>query len=490
MSSASDELSALQRRLDGQRSLAERNRDGQFATPLPLAGAVLRLGLSWLPEATPLRFLDPALGLGAFYAALQQFDRPIVEAAGIELDPRFAEAAAARWPGLAVRQADFTRLESPADPGATLLVCNPPYVRHHHLSREEKARISAEILRREGLRLSGLAGLHSAFLLLSRAWMAPGGVGVWLVPAEILDVGYAALARSFLCARVSLLQIHRIDAAELQFSDALVSSAVLVFRNQAPPPGHRVRLSQGADLDAPEDSRELPLEVLAEARRWGPFFGEAPAEDDPAATTLGALFEIRRGIATGANAFFVLQRSKARALGLPEEHLRPFLPGPRGLGADEILAEPDGWPRLPEPRALISTRLDEPTLRAQHPALWRYLAQGQDSVATRYLCRHRSPWYAQEQREPAPLLCSYMGRGERPFRFVLNRSRALAPNVWLGLYPRPALAARLHQDPEILRGIRDQLQALTLHDLQQEARVYGGGLYKLEPSELARLRLR
>ena len=62
--------SALQAELDGQKSQAERNKLGQFATPTALARDVLAYGLSLLPKGEPVRFLDPAIGTGSFYAAL------------------------------------------------------------------------------------------------------------------------------------------------------------------------------------------------------------------------------------------------------------------------------------------------------------------------------------------------------------------------------------------------------------------------------------
>ena len=63
--------SALQTRLDRQKTSAERNRLGQFATPTQLARDVLAYGLSLLPETMPIRFLDPAIGTGSFYSALR-----------------------------------------------------------------------------------------------------------------------------------------------------------------------------------------------------------------------------------------------------------------------------------------------------------------------------------------------------------------------------------------------------------------------------------
>ncbi len=61
----------LQQALDGQKSAAERNRLGQFATPTALACEILRYGVSLLPLGREIRFLDPAIGTGAFYSALQ-----------------------------------------------------------------------------------------------------------------------------------------------------------------------------------------------------------------------------------------------------------------------------------------------------------------------------------------------------------------------------------------------------------------------------------
>ena len=71
--------------------------------------------------------------------------------------------------------------------------------------------------------------------------------------------------------------------------------------------------------------------------------------------------------------------------------------------------------------------------------------------------RHCTPWYRQEDRPPAPLLCTYMGRaganGRSPFRFVLNHSQAVAPNVYLVMYPRPLLSDAAARDPDLLRDI-------------------------------------
>jgi adenine-specific DNA-methyltransferase len=121
--------------------------------------------------------------------------------------------------------------------------------------------------------------------------------------------------------------------------------------------------------------------------------------------------------------------------------------------------------------------------------LAKYLQMGKEKgMHTRYICRHRSPWYVQEERLPSRLLCTYMGRvgkqRRNPFRFILNHSRATAANVYLMLSPKPVLAKLLQNDPDLYRHIWDALKNIAPEVLIGEGRVYGGGLYKLEPGEL------
>jgi len=75
------------------------------------------------------------------------------------------------------------------------------------------------------------------------------------------------------------------------------------------------------------------------------------------------------------------------------------------------------------------------------------------------------------------------GRG-RPFRFIRNHSMAMATNVYLMLYPKPALAKVLLEKPELLKEVWQAFDRISDEVLMGEGRVYGGGLHKLEPREL------
>ena len=55
------------------------------------------------------------------------------------------------------------------------------------------------------------------------------------------------------------------------------------------------------------------------------------------------------------------------------------------------------------------------------------------------------------------------------------------------LYPQKALARMLRNHPDRAIGVYEFLNSVTGSELRGEGRVYGGGLHKIEPSELSRV---
>ncbi len=326
---------SLQASLDAQKSPTERNRLGQFATPAALADEIIHVGIGLLDDQRPVRFLDPAFGTGAFYSALLRCvpHARIARATGFEIDPHYGTAARDLWADtpLNLMLEDFTRATPSQRPN--LIVCNPPYVRHHHVGNGDKVRLRALVKKLSGEDLSGLTGLYGYFLLLADVWMSPRGIAGWLIPSEFMDVNYGrAIKRYLLGNNVTLLRIHRFDPHDVQFDDALVSSAVVWLRKSPSPPGHAVEFSFGGSLTKPSVVTSVPISDLRNAAKWSRFPCDATSAPTRVGVTLKDLFAIKRGVATGANKFFVLSRDMINERQLPREAFRPVLPPPpRGI---------------------------------------------------------------------------------------------------------------------------------------------------------------
>ena len=199
----------LQATLDGHKTQAERNRLGQFATPSPLAFDILSYAKTNIPPRNKIRFLDPAIGTGAFYSALLNVfpKNRVQQALGYEIDPHYCKPAAKLWKetGLCLKLGDFTTAEP--SPRHNLIICNPPYVRHHHLENGNKLRLQMRTQQASSMRVSGLAGLYCHFLGLSQAWMDENAVAGWLIPSEFMDVNYGQAIKRYLLDRVTLMPV-------------------------------------------------------------------------------------------------------------------------------------------------------------------------------------------------------------------------------------------------------------------------------------------
>jgi hypothetical protein len=252
-----------------------------------------------------------------------------------------------------------------------------------------------------------------------------------------------------------------------------------------------VKFTFGGTLLQPKKIKMVPAQALAKEHKWTRF----PLANVRAHSTqqrLSDFFYIKRGLATGDNSYFILSEVDIEKRRLPIEAFTPILPSPRYLFEDEVCARADGTPQIERRLFLLNTRLPENEIEKKWPTLYEYLEQGKErDLHSRYLCCHRNPWYAQENRPAPPLICTYIGRGDkkngRPFRFILNHSKATVANVYLAMYPTPFLARLLECDSSLLRRIWTALNAIPAAQLLGEGRLYGGGLHKLEPKELAQV---
>ena len=476
---------ALQDILDAQKTQKERNVMGQFSTPYPLAFEMMQY-MRKLVKTNNVSFVEPSIGTGVFYSAfLDVFPKSMKRVLGFEIDSHYYNPTKVFWKDASIelRQKDF--LAQKPDDQFDMLVANPPYVRHHHIDSSEKIKLQERVLRDYGIKISGLAGLYCYFLILSSAWLKEGGLSCWLIPSEFMDVNYGKAVKHFLLHNVELIHIHRFEAEDLQFADALVSSCIVVFRKNKSCKSGKVCFSIGGSINTPQKIKRIDKKELKAEIKWnGLFDGNVDKSDKQ--ITLGNFFTVKRGIATGDNNFFIINQEIIDRYEIPDTFLRPILPSPRYITENSIGCK-NGLPLVSCPQFLFSCNLPEKTLKKKYPSVWKYIKHGIEAgVQKGYICSHRSPWYCCEERDPAAIVIPYMGRSEstnKMFRFILNTSNAITTNVYLSLYPKPEYAYCL-KDNDLLNKIWHELNSISTETLCRNGRFYGGGLHKMEPKEL------
>lgn len=218
------------------------------------------------------------------------------------------------------------------------MICtNPPYVRNHHIPPQVKRLLQSRVAKELGITVSGLSGLYVYFMLLADRVLAKGGVAAWLIPSEFLSVNYGKAMREYLSRKVSLITIEKYETADVQFSDALVSSCIVTYRKS--PPARDGSFTWTVVRGKFRHKVTVPYSRLSSDGKWN--FGSAfaaPTRRNASNTprTISDYFNVKRGIATGGNSFFVLTNKQVDDYAIPSEFLKPVLPSPRFLTSNEI----------------------------------------------------------------------------------------------------------------------------------------------------------
>lgn len=198
----------------------------------------------------------------------------------------------------------------------------------------------------------------------------------------------------------------------------------------------------------------------------------------PKLTTLGELGVLTNGYVSGANEFFHTTQMAARDRGYPPDWLLPTARQSRSLrGLEFTLADIAALELSGRPHHLI---VPTDGLFSDQEALRRFTSSGELlEVHRRYKCRTRQPWWKVPGLIRADVLFTYMA-GTEP-RAAVNAANAVYTNTLHGM--------------RVVAGIDSRLVVLAFHSsvallsMEIEGRSYGGGILKLEPTELARVRL-
>lgn len=203
-----------------------------------------------------------------------------------------------------------------------------------------------------------------------------------------------------------------------------------------------------------------------------PAWGVTPVVEHENTVSLRAIARTRRGIATGANGFFLMSRQRVEELGIRGESCVPCVG--KAAHVTGLCFTAHDFNALSDARHPVHLLA---IAGAPTPAEQDYLLQGEQAgLPARYLLSVRSPWFRMENREPAPIWVSVQGR--RGLRFIRNAAGVCNLTAFHGLYP-------LDTRPVYLDALTVCLNSRAVQQaLQHEARVYAEGLVKVQPDDV------
>jgi adenine-specific DNA-methyltransferase len=464
-------------------STSHRKRLGQFFTPQQIADLLCK----WTAQIQPATMLDPAAGTGILARTFHRVANEC-QISAMEVDPLAAAAlslvAPSSWRERIIR-GDFLTWAN--EDRFDAIVANPPYLRHHDICYPDQ--LWRQIEHRSGVKLSRLTNVYILFILEICRRLNPGGRAAIIVPGEWLNANFGVPLKQFLLHGGWLQQLVYFSHADTLFPDALTTACLLLIQRSHTDADksqlrtlfvssstslsqlERMVLEEGVVAEGVIERYFTPDELLAHPK-WNSLLEHGLPTPIPGFVPLAELASTCRGIATGANSFFHLSLADSTTRGLGENHLKPCIG--RARDVDGYVFRSNDFAQLVERNSTTHLFCAGEQLS---PAERRYLTEGEQAgLPDRYLLSQRSPWYAMERREPAPIWAAVFGR--RELRFVFNEAGILNLTTFHAIYPRShdrifamALTACLNS-PAV------QERARLQH------RVYGGGLLKFEPKDL------
>lgn len=451
------------------RSRAERRRIGQFFTDQ----SIITPMVDWVVTHSPERVIDAGSGSGRFSMAISQAGHAgVIEA--IDADPvatlicRANFAVICPTAAVRVRNEDFLAATIDAIKGRTAFIGNPPYIRHHALSKETKAQAKV-VGNAAGQDVSGRAGLHALFVLKATMESRLGDVGSFITSSEWLDTGYGKAVRNALSNGMGLARLDLIDPRSAVFDDAM-SSAVIFSWQVAYDGDIKVRhITSRGQIRTLDGGQSIKRQAVQDAERWSDLTEPKVKSGQGGSVRLGSLALVHRGIATGANSFFLMTPAQARERGI-EKWTTPCLTRALQVINSDGEITPD---------TATHVLLNLPANLPDDEALAAYIAHGESlGIHERYICSRRLDWWRIGETKVPDIVATYMAR--RPPRFAVNTPGFKSTNAIHGIHLRPDAGV----------GAEDLVGALNAAASSARGRTYYGGLTKIEPREMEAIEMR
>lgn len=446
-----------------------RKNYAQYFTPMPIA-VFMR---NWL-QAGILKntIFDPAFGLGAFFEGLPSG----ISFSGMDIDRKIIE---------------YFHLHSTSCPDSLTcadyllsygknyenIICNPPYLKFQRF--EQKEIVLEKFKEKFGIALSGYTNIASAFLVKSIFELSENGRLAYIMPSEFLNASYGKEIKKLFLERRHLCHIVKIECEQSAFPEATTSLCILLYdssRKQEQIHFHSIsNLDELNHILQQDNHYAIAYDKLLPEEKWEKFFSKdstySPFAKE-ALVPLSTYGHFSRGIATGANSFFVLRKSQIQALRLLQSDYIPCIT--KSLQIEKPIFVSKDFSVLSDRDASVYLFHAGPHPSAQ---AMDYIHFGESQGYNQgYITKNRKPWYKMERRLPAPILLNVFSRNG--YKVIRNKTEIQTLTNFHCFYPNLLGSSRIDAlFLYLLSSIGHKILSLSM-------RKYGNQLNKFEPNDL------
>ncbi|MFC5468471.1 Eco57I restriction-modification methylase domain-containing protein [Cohnella suwonensis] len=448
----------------------QEKQTGSFYTPKLLVEYMSKYVMKRSIEC----ILEPSFGDGRFLEALkgQKID-------AVELDiTKVEHAATTKSENVNLICANFVEYALSSEMKYDLVIGNPPYISKKAVSEQERE-LSLQLMNYWSLPDSIFQNLWVSFVLGSLKLLKDNGVIFFVLPFEFLQVHYAEKLRAVLEEKFNLIEITTFK--ESVFPD-IEQDVCLVLMTNVPLKEPIVKyttvksISDFTPLEYSEIKRNKPL------KKWS----NAILNDDEIELLMNLssryikvdqLGDSSPGIVTGANNFFILNKTEVDQLkGI--DLVLPLIQKGSDLGGQLVLTSND-FNELDELNKKVwLLQLNDKNINNISLELGEYLQDGIDKkINKRYKCENRKNWYE------VPIITSgdlmFFKRYNKIPKLVVNEASVNATDI--------AYNIRLHKQFDPYSVAFCFYNTLTFTLCEYFGRFYGGGVGELVPSEFKSL---
>lgn len=448
--------------------MTEKKALGQFFTNPIIAKFMVEL----VDAKKAKTFLDPSIGMGIFTNFANQLNENL-QITACEVDSKIiSDLKKDLTYSLQLFNEDY--LTKDFSKKFDVIVCNPPYNKFQEIpNRKELIKLFAE---KYNISLSGYSNLCVYFLVKSINELKKNGKCCYIIPYEFLNTGYGERIKKYLLESKMLKSIIKFNNDLKLFDEAITTSCILLLENRINEKVEFVNIDCIEELNKQgisKKSKKIKYSDLDPRRKWLQYFDFTAKESEyHNLIKVSEIAKVSRGIATGSNEYFTLNRTKINDYKLSEQVCIPCItksPDINGLFVNkeifDALAEKDKKVFL----------FDGSNSRDKED--FDYIRYGEEkNVDKTFLTSHRNPWYSIENKKPAPILLSVFSRNK--IKVVRNEMMIKSLTTFHGMHFKD------YDEEKINLLFCYLLTPLAQKILYKNKREYGEGLDKFEPNDL------